>query len=1109
MHKVLYIIILIGINLTLLISCNNEQNKSAFKLLTADQTGLDFENTLTQSTEFSVFDYMYFYNGGGLAAADFNNDGLVDLYFTANMGKNKLFLNRGDLKFEDVTDQAALGTSSDWSTGASVVDINNDGLLDIYVSQVGDHKILKATNQLFICKGIKEGIPFYADEAIKYDLDLVGFSTQATFIDFDRDGDLDMFQLNHSVHENGTYGKREEFENKTNEVAGDRLFRNDDGKFIDITKAAGIQSSALGYGLGIATGDLNNDGYVDIYIGNDFHENDYLYLNQQNGTFKEVLTEQINHTGRFSMGVDVADFNNDGFSDIISLDMLPYDPVILKSSLGEDPYDVYKFKKRFGYNDQFARNNLQLNNGNGTFSEIGLLAGIYASDWSWASVFADFNNDGKKDLFISNGIPRRMNDIDYTNYMAENKDQRMKTQMGYTDSADLEIIDKMPRIKIPNKFFLNSGTLQFTDMAEAIENNLPTYSNGSVLVDLDNDGDLDVVVNNIEDKPFIYENLLIQKGEAANDTANSITLHLKGSPANRNAIGSRLLVFTNSGIISNEFYAVKGFQSSMLSNFHTGVGNAQQIDSVILIWPDGGVQPLKSPAFNTIDTISWKANLPKYDYSKLFASTNAEFVVTEIADSFGLTFTHAENDFVEFNRERLMPHMVSAEGPALAVGDINNDGLEDVFIGGAKRIKNTIFMQRSNGQFERVSSTLLANDSIFEDVDASLVDLDNDGYLDLLVASGGNEYSGESEYLSQRIYWNNGAGEFTEKLYLEGVSITASRVLASDFNGDALPDVFVGARAVPKNYGVSPKSHLLINKGNRKFVNVTDEKLPNKGLLGMVVDAVSADVSGDEANDIIIAVEWENIQLLENDNGNFSLKNVGDNAGLWKALSLQDVDGDGDLDVIAGNNGLNSKLKASQTQPINMYINDFDDNGSKEQIITYYLSNQEVAFATHAELMKQMPALRKKYQMATDFANAEFEELFDKGKLAKAKKLTVNNLANCWFEQTEKGVFTKHQLPTKLQFSTLHAVAPLNDAKTFITGGNFFENNIEMGKYDADYGNIVSFTDNGQVSVKRTKGLNLSGQVKSIKPIKIKGSTYYLVAINNEPLKLLSIEKVN
>jgi hypothetical protein len=1089
-----------------LFSCQTDEKETIFKVLSADQTGLNFENTLTQTTEFSVFDYMYFFNGGGVAVADFNNDGLPDIYLTANQGKNKMFLNMGDFKFEDITEIAKVGGDGGWSTGVSLVDINNDGMMDLYISQVGDHKILKSANQLFICQKIENGIPVYDDKAIAYDLDLVGFSTQTAFVDFDLDGDLDMFQLNHSIHENGTFGQRSDFEGEISEASGDKYFRNNNGKFVDVTVDAGIRSSVLGYGLGISVGDINNDGYPDIYIGNDFHENDYLYINQQDGTFKEVLTEQIKHTSRFSMGVDVADFNNDALNDIISLDMLPYNNEILKSSLGEDPYDVYMFKKRFGYNDQYSRNNLQLNNGDGTFSEIALLADVYATDWSWAPLFMDFTNNGRKDLFISNGIPRRMNDIDYTNFQLGSEDQQMKTKLGIMEEEDLKIIEKMPRIKIPNKFFSNTGNYSFTDVSNLVSENVDTYSNGAIYADFDNDGDLDIVVNNLEDKPLVYRNMSVENKLSG----KALRFKLKGSPNNIDAIGTRLIAFTTDGIISYEHQPVSGFQSSTLTNFHVGIGDSSSIESIYLIWPDATYQKIDQPNYTNIDTLKWESGLPKFDFKLLKNQEPAEFVAADITDSLGVSIKHDENPYIDFVRERLMPHMVSTAGPALAVGDVNGDGKDDIFVGSSKRSKSKIFLQNKVGKFIELISPLIQNDSTFEDVDAVFRDFDNDGHLDLAIASGGNEYWGDSEYLRQRIYFNDGKGNFDQKIYLENAFITAGCIAAEDFNQDGLIDIFIGGRAVPKNYGEIPSSFLYLNKGDRKFEEVTEELAPQLKQAGMVTSAQWKDLNNDGKPDLLVAVEWEPVKIWFNQDGNFELKEVSTDNGWWNFVHAIDVNNDGNMDIIAGNNGLNSRFKPTDEEPVRMYVNDFDDNGQIEQILTYYLQGKETVFANHADITKQMPQLKKKYLYANDYAKADLKSLLGEVKIEESKVFVVNTFENVWFENDGNMNFTKHNLPEKFQFSTINAGADLSNTENkgfnMLLAGNFYDNTIEMGKYDADYGNILGFSNTGSMVLKSVDGLSIKGQVRKMAHIEINEENFIIISKNDGYIQVLSIE---
>ncbi|MEM0993473.1 MAG: VCBS repeat-containing protein [Bacteroidota bacterium] len=1088
--KIIVFILVIG-----LWNCNEkaEQN-TQFQLLRKDQTGLDFQNELTQTADFNVFNYMYFYNGGGLAAGDFNQDGLVDLYFTANMGKNKLFLNQGDLKFQEATQKAGLSGIEGWTTGASVVDINNDGLLDLYVSQMSGYQNWTGRNQLYVCQGVENGIPVFKDEAAKYGLDLEGFGTQAAFFDYDLDGDLDMYQLNHSLHRNGTFGQRATFENEPHPSAGDRLMRNDNGTFVEVSAEAGIYSSAIGYGLGIVTGDVNNDGWPDIYVGNDFHENDYLYLNNQDGTFSEVLTEQMQHTGRFAMGVDMSDINNDGWNDIISLDMHPYDPFILKSSLGEDGLDIFRFKLGYGYNPQFARNNLQLNNGNSTFSEIGVFAGIHATDWSWSPLFFDFDHDGYKDLFVSNGIPRRMNDIDYANFKM-NDDLRYKNQFDHLEDTDLTHIEKMPQIKLPNKFFKNTQHTKFQDINIQIAGDLPTYSSSAIYADLDLDGDLDVVVNNIEDEPFVYENLQNKQSAPA---ASYLKLQLEGSPNNRQAVGAKAIVFKGNQRYRVEHFPTRGYQSSFLSNLHLGIGDQTAVDSIVLVWPDRSYQQLQVAQYDTTLALTWRPNLPIFDPQNLAAEKDFTAFTDATAD-LNLYHQHIENPFVEFHREALIPHTTSAEGPALAVGDVNGDGLEDVFIGGSKREKAALFLQNAAGKFEESTPNVLLQDSIYEDVGAVLVDVENDGDLDLIVASGGNEFRGTHEAMQQRAYLNDGAGNFERKDLFPSVFMTASCVLPADFNGDGYTDFFFGGRAVPWNYGKLPDSYLFINQGNGSFEESTPADLKKAG---MVKAGAWCDIDGDSDLDLVIAAEWQSISIFKNENGTLQKSTINDASGWWNAVVTGDFDGDGDVDIIAGNYGQNTKLKPSKAQPVRMFVNDFDDNDQIEQILTYYVEGQEIPFATYEELTKQLVQLKKRFLYAKDFAAASLEELFGQEKLATSTVYEVNTFESVFFENQGAGNdFVMRPLPDAAQFSTLNAITPLDDGRLML-GGNSVQSNIEMGWYDANYGQVLRFLADGTMDIQNLQ-TPIEGEIRKIRHIEVQGKSYYLVARNNDELMVL------
>ncbi|MEO0898861.1 MAG: VCBS repeat-containing protein [Bacteroidota bacterium] len=1084
----------------------HDSGEAYFELLTSEKTGLDFTNVLEQSPEFNVFNYMYFFNGGGLSAGDFNNDGLVDLYFTSNMGPNKMFLNEGEMSFRDVSEKAGVTGIGGWSSGVSVVDINNDGMLDLYVSQIGDYQTIKGENLLLVCQKIEDGVPVYENQAYQYGLNSAVFGTQVTFFDYDRDGDLDMYQLNHSLHANGTFGQRKVFQGTIHPTSGDKLYQNDNGLFRDVTETAGINSYVIGYGLGVVTGDINQDGWTDIYVGNDFHENDYLYINQKDGTFKEVLTEQIRHTSRFSMGVDIADINNDAQNDIFSLDMLPYDPIIQKASLGEDAYSAFNFKLGYGYNHQFSRNNLQLNNGDGTFTEIGMFAGVHATDWSWAVLMNDFDHDGYKDIFISNGIPRRMNDIDYVNFRSNN-DLRWKQNTNNLEEDDLSMVDKMPQIKLPNKFYRNQGDLTFQDLDAFVKNNKESYSNGAVWADFDNDGDLDYAVNNIDDNPFVYENKLTER-----DSINSfISLTLKGSKDNILGIGARLIVRKGEETLSQEHFLVRGYQSSVAPGLHLGVGNAEEVDDILLIWPDGKYQHLGKDIFNKTTEVSYDASLPDFPFRSLQQARTSSTNFKDVTAAAQLEHMHDENSFVEFNRETLMPHMVSREGPAIAVADIDGDGREDFFVGGAKRKPAAIYYQKRNGTFKEKTPQAILDDAIMEDVDAKWVDVENDGDLDLVVASGGNEFWGTHEALRQRIYVNQGKGKFVSRKDAFGQTfMTASCVSVVDINKDGFMDLFFGGRAVPWKYGEIPQSYLFLNQRNGTYRDVTEEYAPELNKVGLVTEAQWADLDNDGDMDLVLAMEWETIKLFINEDGELKPKSPNNWKGWWNTIKVADFDGDGDLDILAGNTGKNNKLKPDDKNPVKMYVSDFDKNDKTDQLVTYHLNGKEVFFANYAELTQQLPGLKKKYLFAKDFARATPEELVGKEAFREASLLEANHFESVYLENTGALDFKLHELPDELQFSTINAleIADLDkDGQVeVLVGGNFYECNIEMGRYDANFGNVLRIKEGGIFELSNLGKVKLDGQVREIATISIKGKKTYIIAKNEDYLQLIRPE---
>ncbi len=1080
---------------------NSEANLPVmFEALEAPRTGLDFSNKLTPTQEFNVFKYMYFYNGGGAGAADFNNDGKIDIFFAANQISNRLYLNEGGLHFRDVTTEAKIPTDSGWSTGVSIIDINNDGLLDIYVCRVGNHETLHSHNQLLICQGIdKNGIPFYKDEAKEYGLDFSGFSTQAVFFDFDGDGDLDMYLLNHSLRYNGTFGPRVDRLALQNPLTGDRLYRNDgNNKFTDITKEAGIHSSLIGYGLGVCATDINLDGYPDLYVGNDFQENDYMYINQHNGTFKEELNDHLMHTSQFTMGVDVADINNDAWPEIVTMDMLPSDPYILKRSEGEDDYETFFTKIRYGYNYQYTRNNLQLNRGNGQFSEIGLYSGVYASDWSWSPLFFDFDNDGTKDLFISNGIPKRLNDIDYINFISNvDLQEKMKSASGL-DSKDMNLIDRFPQIKIPNRFFKNGPELRFTDLSAEIGNNKQTYSNGAVYADFDNDGDLDVLVNNIEDPALLYENKSNDKKDKA-----FVEIKLKGPEKNVNALGAKIVLYANGGIRTYEKYPVRGFLSSMEGPIHIGLDKTT-VDSALLIWPDNSYQRIQLSPANTIINFQYQKGLPSYNYASLRNHwKNTSRPVENITAKTKILYNHTENTFHEFEREPLIPHMLSSEGPGLIVADLNQDGLEDLVVGASRSGKTAVFLQQKSGTFIRTQQPSLEADSNFEFVASCVADINSDGIPDLVFANGGNEFYGNDEQLKPRVYLNDGKGNFTrDKKAFDNLYVNSTTLLSMDFNGDGYADLFIGGRSVPFNYGQIPRSYLLQNDGHGKFIDVTDKLAPGLSQAGFVTNAIWFDINNDGKKDLIVSLEWGGIVAFVNHGGSFEEIQLTDKKGWWNFILPVDLNHDGKIDLVAGNLGLNSRLKASVQEPVRLYYYDFDGNGKKDQILSYYLDGRELPFANKEELEKQIPGLKKKFLYAEDFAKAKFNQIFSPEDLGKAEVLTADYFSNAILINKGNLKFDVIAMPWQAQLSpyrdALVVDANRDSLPDILLVGNYYENNIQMGRYDADYATLLINQGNDSFRTESLNGIQIKGQVRHISKITIAGKEAMVLARNND-----------
>lgn len=1075
----------IGLASLLFMGCSKKEGQ-LFEKLSSDESNITFNNELVESKNISILDYLYYYNGGGVALGDINNDGLVDIYFTSNQGKNKLYLNKGKNKFEDISVKAGVESQSDWNAGTVMADVNGDGYLDIYVCAVVGINGFEGQNELFINN--KDNT--FTESAAEYGLDLDNYSSSAAFFDYDLDGDLDMYLLNHAVHSESSFGNAA-VRNKRSYECGDKLFRNDNGKFVDVSEKAGIFGGANGYGLGLAVSDFNLDGYPDIYVGNDFHEDDYYYLNNGDGTFTESLKQYFGHTSRFSMGVDVADVNHDGFPDILSLDMLPEDEKVLKSSLGDDNVQMLKMRtEKLGYHYQYSRNTLQLNQSGGGFTETALLSGVASTDWSWSTLFGDYDQDGEQDIFVSNGIPKRPNDLDYVKYYSNDQ---IKSKISTTKLLDKEALKRMPKGNVTNYVFQGAADLQFKNRSSDWIENDSIISNGSGYADIDNDGDLDVITNNTNAIASVYINKTDTK-------SNYLKLKLRFTGKNTFGIGAKVISYSKGKKQFKELQTTRGFQSSSEPIIHFGYGKTTKIDSLVVIWPDKTYQTIKN--VKTCQTLTIKANQNRkaFDYKKLHPSVLPIFKKVEAG--LGIDFVHQENDFIDILSQKLIPYQRSDRGSATTIADLNGDGKEDIFFGGSKGKKAAIYFQNATG-FSKKGFSAIEKDSIFEDASVAIGDFNNDKTNDIYVASGGGE---NASNLQDRLYLNKD-NQFLNTV-LPKLTQNASVVKAFDYDKDGDLDIFVGNNSINNRFGSMPDCYLLNN--NKGVFTIVQNKVFEK--IGMVTDAVFTDFNKDGKIDLIVVGEWMKPTFFANKNGKFTDVTATvfpeKSNGLWQSVLSFDIDHDGDEDYLVGNWGMNSKFKASQDFPMKMYYDDFDTNGSFETILAIEKNAKYYTTLGLDELAEQFSGmLKKKFNSYKSFAGKTLEEVFDPKMLEKGKLFEVHNLKSGYL-RNDKGKFTFVPFSNKMQVAPITSFLKSNfdsDAKEEVfAAGNYFGVSPYHSRFDGFSGALIK--NEKTIFLGNQIGINLSQKaVRHLDIITFNGKKYMLITINNKKAELYEL----
>ncbi|MBX2843795.1 MAG: VCBS repeat-containing protein [Flammeovirgaceae bacterium] len=1109
------------------VSTSNTKTKKAsalFTLLSPQETKLNFINLINETPTLNGFIYEYLYNGGGVAVGDLNNDNLPDLYFISNMHSNKLFINKGDLVFKETTLISKVKGNKGFPTGVTMVDINADGLLDIYVCKSGEYSDLELRkNELYINTGInKEGIPVFMEKAAKYGLDLPHYSTQSAFFDYDRDGDLDMFLINHGIGPSEVQSNLKELLNKKSKYSSERLYQNDNGKFKDVSETSGIIDNSIGFGLGIAIGDLNNDNWPDIIVGHDYSESDHIYINQQNGSFSEVVKESTNHISNFSMGNDVGDINNDGWFDFISLDMISDNNYDLKTSMSGMNPKRFQELVDLGLHHQYMSNTLQLNNGNAiegnipAFSEIGKFAGVSTTNWSWAPLLFDMDNDGWQDMFVSNGIVRSFGNNDFLIYK-EKKLADLHKNLEFTQNKDSlikiyydDLLSRMPKKAEVNQLFLNNKNLTFSSKHLEWDLTKATCATGAIYSDLDNDGDLDIVTNNINDMASVYKN---NSNEVASHR-KYLKIKFKGSSENTNGLGAKVILESNSIKQTKQLYVSRGFQSSVDNILHFGLDTAEVIKKLTIIWPDGKSQIITDLEVNNQITLSYEESL---ETNSLIKEEKALF--QDVSDKTKLNFKHKENKFDDFERESLLPHKLSQNGPALSCGDINNDGLDDFYVGGAKNQSASLFIQQDNGNFKPILKSLWEKDRKHEDIASKFFDADNDGDLDLYVVSGGNEEKENDIYYQDRLYENLGKGIFQKTAGLiPDIRVSGACIETIDIDGDNDLDLFIGGKLIPGKYPLPANSYLLRNNSSEegiKFIDDTEKIAPFLKKLGLVTDAKSLDLDNDNDFDLIVVGEWMQIKVFKNTENGFidatEDSGLGSQSGWWFGLATADFDMDGDQDFIVGNLGLNYKYNASPAEPFEVFANDFDQNGTLDIVLGYHDNGVIFPLRGRECSSNQMPFIKQKFPSYHDFGIADLPTVYGGKELEKALHYSATTFATTYVENLGNFQFKPKAIDGIVQFSSVNSIL-VDDFNTdgypdALLSGNLYQSEVETPRNDASYGVLLTGNGKGKFTslLPNESGLFIKGEVKngSILNTNIENKKVIVLGKNNKKLQFI------